>query len=154
MLVDTMNRLWIGCNNYEGLKCINLKTKKINEIKADKQEKDRLYADNITTIFEDSFGLLWIGTENNSIYTQTWMLRNLSLQHNEWITDNNIRSVFEDSQGNRYFGSSMGLTVMQPNSTIKNYKADENKLPHLFINNNINTLTNYPAIIFWLEVQG
>jgi len=146
MLVDTMNRLWIGCNNYEGLKCINLKTKKINEIKADKQEKDRLYADNITTIFEDSFGLLWIGTENNSIYTTNLNVKKFEFYSTmNGLPDNNIRSVFEDSQGNRYFGSSMGLTVMQPNSTIKIYKADENKLPHLFINNNINTLHELPG---------
>jgi ligand-binding sensor domain-containing protein/serine phosphatase RsbU (regulator of sigma subunit) len=143
---DSRNRLWLGCNNFKGLICIDLKTKNIFTIKADMPGKDKLYANNITTIFEDSFGLLWIGTENNSIYTTNLNIKKFELlTYANGLAENNTQGVFEDSRGTRYFASRKGLAVMQPDGKVHVYKTNEAKLPHIFIGNHILTFYELPG---------
>ncbi len=146
MYRDNNDKLWLGCNHYKGLICIDLKTKMFLNIKADIPGKDRLYANNITNIFEDSFGTMWISTENNSIYITNMNIKKFELYDIvQGLPGNNINSVFEDSQANRYFGSSNGLAVLKSDNSLQIYKYDEGKLPHIFINNMFNDFCELPG---------
>jgi len=146
VFLDTHDRLWLGCDNYEGLKCIDLKTKKIQSIKANVSGKNKLYADAVTTIYEDSFGILWIGTRSNGVYKTNLNGKKFEYYNTDnGLPDNNIQGVFEDSLENKYFGSLKGITVMNPDHQVKIYKEDEKKLPHIFIGNTFYSFCELPG---------
>ena len=145
MFHDSKGRLWLGCDNYEGLRCIYLRSKKTDVIKANVNITNKLYADKITTFFEDSFGLLWVGTGNNGVYKTNLNGKKFDFYNtDQGLPDNNVQSIFEDSKGNRYFGTYKGIAVIQPDSKVQIFNDADNNRPHLVLNS-IFTFTELPG---------
>ncbi|GJM33615.1 MAG: hybrid sensor histidine kinase/response regulator [Saprospiraceae bacterium] len=68
----------------------------------------------VNTIFEDSRGWLWVGTNNNGLNLfdrQTGKFHHLMHQpgRNNTLQSNNIHAIEEDKQGNIWVGTSIGL---------------------------------------------
>jgi ligand-binding sensor domain-containing protein len=104
--------LWIGTDN--GLQWYNFQTKKFENIKLIENEKPNF----ITTIFQDNFGDIWIGT-NNGFYsvkrdkTQNKFITNAYLHNTEnEFSDSlsfRIRTFLHDSQNRFWIASTKGL---------------------------------------------
>ncbi len=71
-------------------------------------------AANITNLFEDRSGLIWIGTNTNGLYILNNNSKNFLNFHNNYFNKNslindNVLSVLEDKDGNIWIGTELGL---------------------------------------------
>lgn len=68
---------------------------------------------NIRTMYEDSFGKIWIGTQDglNSIDPETKQFQQFfyTVEDTNSLNDNVINTIFEDSSGNLWVGTNSGL---------------------------------------------
>ncbi len=62
---DKTNKLWVG--TVEGLYVIDLKTKKFIRYVHDTVDSNSISDNQITSIVEDSSGVIWLGTFNHGI---------------------------------------------------------------------------------------
>ena len=113
-------------------------------------DKDGLPSNKIRSLFVDSKGCLWIGTNkglailysnNNKLVDLTYMLDEMG------VSDKFIRAVYEDSKGNYYIGCFLegGLIKITPNTkgykVYKNIENDETSISNdciRFINEDLN----------------
>lgn len=117
---DKLGNLWIGTNN--GLSMlpvsnISAKKPKFKTFRAQAYNPKALSHNNVLSIFEDSHGTLWVGTENGL----NRMLPDFSgftpffadKQKKGSLCHNTIRALTEDSQGNLWIGTPEGLSVLE-----------------------------------------
>ncbi len=76
-------------------------------------------APNITYLFEDKSGLIWVGTNTNGIYTHNRNTKKFTgYYHNSFnnnsLINNSTLSVLEDTQGNVWIGTELGLDKYNP----------------------------------------
>ena len=82
-------------------------------------------ADNIKTVMVlkvDSFGNLWIGTNDSGIFcydTHTHSLK--SYDTSNGLDANSIRAIGEDSIGNIYVGTVLSVSKITPSGSVKTY---------------------------------
>ncbi len=108
VLIDSKNRMWIatlggGLNLYEP-KFDSFKTFKNNPNKP-----NTLISDNVVTLFEDSKGLIWLGTEKGLCYFNTENFQFVSFNNqfnNSHIKKSNaITSIYEDNKNNLWIAT-------------------------------------------------
>ncbi len=81
---------------------------------------------NVTVLYTDHDGRLWIGTNDMGIVcyeSATGNLRFFSTAHG--LSSNAIRSIVEDSKHNIYIGTVSDLSVISPDNTVTTYDALE-----------------------------
>lgn len=149
--IDNGNSILLGFESSPGLFKINLKNKKIEDL----SKKDLIPINDIPesafSILEDKSGNVWIGTYSSGIFrwlkdpkTNTYIKDNLSFDSSNpsSISSNIIRSIFEDSVGNIWFGTGNGLCKLEKSQvkqdnplfiTYKNNRKDLNSLSHNYI---------------------
>ncbi|GAA4233916.1 two-component regulator propeller domain-containing protein [Postechiella marina] len=125
-----------------------------NPNKITANSKIKIYNDFNTSVFSflvDSKKTLWIGTYNGGVHrwvlnkdqtTYTKDIFDFDTNDTKSISSNIIRSMLEDSQGNIWFATGNGLSVLTKNETIKkhpkfevfkNDKNNPNSLSHNYI---------------------
>ena len=137
--VDNNNFLWLGTYNYGALNSdINSNiTYNFDDLFLKNSEKDHFFFNNAVHSFcEDNFGALWIGTEGGGIMRIREGFRaftnnneknqaHVDFFSNNGITtpvlpDNNIYSLFCDSENRIWIGSHSGLSCIKIKSPFKN----------------------------------
>ena len=113
LLIDSNQRLWVGCG--DGI--LNLYDRQNNLFRRFKLfERDETFA--INTLFEDSNNRIWVGFEGAgvAVFDQGKMkfdshyLREID----NGLTNNYIRGIIEDNEGNIWMGSEKGITIYNP----------------------------------------
>lgn len=102
-IADTENILWIA--TQDGL---NLLDKKLNVITSIYRRggKNTLSNNNLTTLFIDSKGRLWIGTDYGGLnFFDEKSQKFFVLNKSNGLTDNSIKSITEDDEGNIWVSS-------------------------------------------------
>jgi ligand-binding sensor domain-containing protein/serine phosphatase RsbU (regulator of sigma subunit) len=125
---DKLGNLWIGTNNGLSMlpvEYITAKTPKFKTFRAQAYNPKALSHNNVLSIFEDSHGTLWVGTENGlnrmlpdfSGFTPFFAEKEKpgSLCHNT------IRAMAEDPQGNLWIGTPEGLSILQAQHRNEGY---------------------------------
>ncbi len=103
----------------------------------------------ITTIYESSSGLLWIGVADNGLYQlneETNLFKTFqSNRSTTSLSDNNVTSMTEDREGNLWIATQNGLNRFSPNTqTFVRYAYDpedpeslsSNDLRYLYLDHN------------------
>ena len=122
------NYIFIGTNEVLSVLVKNDKTAK-NYTITNYTTKDGLPSNKIRSLFIDSKGYLWIGTNkglaildtnNNKIIDITYILDEMG------VSDKFIRAVYEDSKGNYYIGCFLEGGLIKINPNTKEYKIYKN----------------------------
>ncbi|MFW5761905.1 MAG: two-component regulator propeller domain-containing protein, partial [Cyclobacteriaceae bacterium] len=125
---DTNRRLWVGTD--EGLNILNLKTGRIDAIKANYAYSDSLSSNIINTIYEDKNGLIWLGTSKGGLnrYDGKSFQRFMHDSNNPFsISHNDIISITEDLQGNLWIGTyGGGLNKFDKERNFTRFQKTEN----------------------------
>lgn len=91
----------------------------------------------IISMFEDSKGNIWFGTQDKGVSVLTKEIKKINRQETEievfknysdreGLVDNNIFSICEDMEGNIWFGTRNGATRLNPGTKeIKNFTSAE-----------------------------
>ncbi len=106
----------------------------------DKDEKFQIQEKSINSLLEDSFGILWIGTEEQGLFShdsKTGEIREFQPSPNDLnsINGNNISCIFEDHQFRLWFGTHGGglNQYIRNKDLFINYNMAKNNLPSDFI---------------------
>jgi len=127
LCVDNKDKLWIG-TTLHGLFCINDKNKVVDHWY---KEGKRNFRDNyITSIFQDSNGIIWVGTNNYGVAfydSQKHIFRFLNA--NSLLTRSPISSIIQDNRGLLWISTGNGLYSYNKNKHLLIRYTVENGLP-------------------------
>ncbi len=77
---------------------------------------------NVTVLFVDSKGRLWVGTNDSGIVCYDPESGNAQLyDYDKGMPSDSIRSIKEDNDGNIFVGTVLSLAKIKPDGTIKSY---------------------------------
>ncbi|MDX8339596.1 two-component regulator propeller domain-containing protein [Draconibacterium sp. IB214405] len=129
------NDIWMTTSGY-GIIRIDHKT---GAVDYNETLNKQLCSQNLRVIFEDSNGVLWIGSENDGLNTYDPISGEVKLftessDNGNVLPSNNISSICEDDLGNIYVGSLKGGLIQIPKFNeqvveIHSEKKDETILP-------------------------
>ncbi len=133
LLVDSKGVLWIGTAN--GLSIYDREKDKFTSYKHDENDITTLGEIQITAIYEDKEGTVWIGTFGGGLNrfnahdsTFTRFINNKNIPGT--ISDNSIQCLYEDRQGNFWVGTlGGGLNKFdRSRNTFTNFIHDEKNI--------------------------
>ncbi|MEI8112115.1 MAG: two-component regulator propeller domain-containing protein [Bacteroidia bacterium] len=106
-LEDSKNNFWVGTWNGGGINRLDRKTD---------QFKHYLFDEFVNSIFEDSKGVIWVGT-NSGLFQYDRKTDRFSLLDEKSIGFNipNAWGIVGDNQNNLWFGSSLGIIRLSEN---------------------------------------
>ena len=103
----THNRLLVGTN--EGLLALNLSSGEKTVITGNSTNMQQFTNNYITAVFEDSRGLLWVGTREGLNILSTEDDKVCYLTEREGLCNNNICGITEDKRHNIWISTSNGI---------------------------------------------
>ncbi|WP_163397420.1 two-component regulator propeller domain-containing protein [Flavobacterium fluviatile] len=133
ILVDSKNNIWVS--TIKGLNVITPKGK-IKKFFFDKTVSKRY---SVNTLFEDSKGTIWIGTEGDGLYKLDKKgLKSIDLKigNTNWIIG--IRSIVEDKKGNLWISTvNQGIIKYNPvkQSILSHYTQKQGLISNQYNNN-------------------
>ncbi|WP_297099290.1 two-component regulator propeller domain-containing protein [uncultured Draconibacterium sp.] len=135
IIMDINSDIWMTTSGY-GLIRIEHET---GNVDYNETLNKQLCSQNLRIVFQDSDGVLWIGSENDGLNTYDPISGEVQVytetsEDGKTLPSNNISSICEDDLGNIYVGSLKGgLVQIQKNSgkivQIHSDKKDETVLP-------------------------
>ncbi len=119
---DRSGMIWMGTNNG-GLNRYDPTTEVFTRYRFDRTNPHSITSDLITAVFEDRNGVLWVGTVNglnrlipatDEKKDSTSFLRVYNDPEDPQSLSNNwIRTIFEDTAGNLWIGTESGLNLVE-----------------------------------------
>lgn len=125
---DRDNILWMGTNR--GIVRFDKKNRSISLFDHDPQDPRSVSDNDIISIFQDSWGILWFGTYNAGINKYDKAQENFTRYSHEAdqpssLSNNNVLSLFEDSSGRIWTGTDNGLNLLdRESSTFERFIYD------------------------------
>lgn len=123
MLLDKMNRLWVG--TYDGLHLYNKEKDNFQLIKRDFKNEKGLSNNTILSMAEDSFGNIWIGTQqglNKLSFNDKGNLKIKSYYQTQGFPNDYIHAVLVDKDNNIWMSTNMGITKFNvQNNYFRNF---------------------------------
>ena len=116
LLVDKQNHLWIGSG--EGIVQYNLTNGAVKPLRT----IDGLAHNDVSCLYEDSKGRIWIGTHKRgvSIYDHG---KFTTIDKSKGLNYNSISSICEDAKGRIWMGSEGGGVFVYDGKSFVNYKS-------------------------------
>lgn len=121
LLVDKHNKLWIG--SADGITVFDLNSGAVKSIR----NIDGLSDNDVTCVFEDSKGKVWIGTKQKGITTIEGGKFTV-LGKDQGLTYSSITSIAEDKNGKIWIGTEGGGAFVYENSKFIKYKVSDGLL--------------------------
>lgn len=110
--IDKTGLIWLG--SFEGVDQINPRTNTIRNIKNIPGNKNSLSDNNTKSVFGDSEGFIWIGTNHSGL--NKYDPRTGEFKHYKYdisddfsLSNDGVISIFEDKNGTLWFGTWWGL---------------------------------------------
>lgn len=108
LLLDKNGSLWVATLNG-GLNLYQPESNTFQVFKSNKQNQKALPSNNIRTLFEDSEGKLWVGSEGGLSWyeesTQSFKTYNHDKSVASSLNNDIVTSIFEDAQGHLWIGT-------------------------------------------------
>ncbi len=127
LCVDNKDNLWVG-TTLHGIFCINNKNKVVGHWY--KEAKGNFRDNYITSVFQDSSGTIWIGTNNYGVAfydlrKHIFRFLNTNIQ----LTQSPISSIIQDNRGILWISTGNGLYSYNKNKHLLIRYTIENGLP-------------------------
>ncbi len=136
---DSERTLWLGTQN--GLLSYTPTSKQWRIFRHNPTRKNSISGNNISCMYEDSRGMLWIGTTGSGLNRYDRKRGIFTAFRNDStnpasISSNNISCIYEDSRGRLWIGAWInGLNLFNPdNSTFTQYRSSPDKISTLSSN--------------------
>lgn len=127
LFLTKKNELLIG--TYGGFDIYDIENNIFSHYRHNPEDSNSLSSDKVNTVFEDSSGLIWIGTADKGLNSYNrennkWT-RYINSKDNELLNSNNIWVIEEDNFGNLWIGTkSKGINILnRTTGSIKSYSA-------------------------------
>ena len=139
LLVDHLGTLWVGTNN--GLKIYNDRTDSFISYKLPQEVNDQ----EITSLYEDAHGHLWVGTEKNGLFVfdkQNSSFRKYPLISGQKVYNESITALGGGGNGILWVGTNSGLfRIIDEQKTIDRFthlpsdpkSVSQNEIRYLFV---------------------
>lgn len=132
-VIDSDHKLWLGC--AEGVYIIDLNRQKdhyfsYTHLKYKLDNPQSRLVDKITSICEDSDGILWLGSDGFGIYKRTkkddGSYSFQSYTTSDGLANNNVKGLLEDDLGNLWISTINGLSCYnKANDSFTNYFKED-----------------------------
>jgi two-component system, sensor histidine kinase ChiS len=118
--------LWIATEN--GLNCLNVITLKFKNFKHDPEDSNSVSGNTITGLFQDTAGILWIGTNGGGLNrldpAESGRFKRYDSRHG--LIHSVIYGILQDDKGFLWMGTSRGLSRFDPSQeTFRNYDLSD-----------------------------
>ncbi len=118
LLIDRKGKIWI-CTFGGGLNVYNPSNDKFVTYKNNPNDNKSIPSNELNTVFEDSNGLIWLGTKNGISFfnekEQTFTTYKFDSKNRYSISHNDVRSIYEDGNKNLWIGTfGGGLNKFDP----------------------------------------
>ncbi len=158
---EKTNKLWVG--NVEGLYVVDLKTKKIIRYVNDPLDPNSISDNQITSIAEDSNGVIWLGTFSQGI--EKYDRKSGTFKHFPLdspgptppaFKDQAVWSISADSRGFLWIGTYKGLAIFDPSNEAFNkwYIPHSNDVSSQWYYYVFDFLEDHNGVIWLATVQG
>ena len=152
-----------GLNKYDGYK--------FTIIRNDPDDPNSLSYNNITSIFEDRSGILWIGTFYGGLnrydpQTKRFFRYQHDPNHSNSLSNNNINVILQDKSGNLWIGTDGGLNKLilpvlsasgneseESTPTFIRYQNDPNN-PNSLSHNIVRSIYEDSSGVLWIGTDG
>jgi hypothetical protein len=138
ILIDSKNRIWIATLGG-GLNFYDPKFDTFKAFKNNPNNPETLMSDNVGALFEDSKGLIWLGTEKGLCYfnpnNQQFVSFTNYFNDSQIKKSNGITSIYEDKNSNLWIGTfGNGLFIFDRiKKKFKQVQSKQSQIPD-FIN--------------------
>jgi ligand-binding sensor domain-containing protein/signal transduction histidine kinase/uncharacterized membrane-anchored protein YhcB (DUF1043 family) len=161
VMCDQNGMIWTGTNTA-GLNSLDVKSNQFTHFKNNPDIENSISSNSITVLYEDRNGILWIGTataglcrkylnEANEFEFNVY-LHNPAEQTS--ISDNSIKSIFEDSAGYLWVGTENGLNRLDTKTgRFTRYQHDPED-PYTISNNKIYSIFEDKYHILWIATDA
>ncbi len=127
LAVDKENFIWVGTKG--GLDRLDQNTGRFEHFTHDNNSNVSLSGDIVNAIFIDRDGIVWVGTGSglNKFDAKSRNFQRFSQADQRGLLDNRIHSIFEDSKGNFWIGTSHNrfFKMDKINGTFENFSNPE-----------------------------
>ena len=159
MLQDQFGRYWIG--TFHGLRRFDKKENEHVLYQHDSGDPNSLSDNNITSVYEDRSGLLWVGSGGGGINklkpNAEYFLHYSHIPGNpNSLSHPSVRGIYEDEEGILWVGGYGGLNkINRASGEYHHYRSDESSLDRLN-SDAIFSIMGDPANknILWLGSEG
>src|SRR4030042_6363108 len=138
LMIEKNGNIWFSCYN-RGLSHLNTKSWKLKSFAKNSLEPKSLPGNRIDDIYEDASGRIWIATYNEG----TCYLNPKDSSFITYVIDKNntyasrVRTLFEDNEGNLFFGTRGGLYIFNRESDKFSLYADSKRKFSKLTNNSV-----------------
>ncbi len=145
-----------GLNRYDGYGFTVMRHKP--------KDTNSLSYNDVTTVYEDHEGIIWIGTFNAGLNRfdpseESFSRFQFQLNDNNSISHNNINCIFEDNDGTLWIGTDNGLNKLVVKGSNKNIYSFKHYFnipgdPNSLSNNYIHSFYQAKNGTFWIGTEG
>lgn len=150
--------LWVGTEGG-GFNCFNLETKSFTQFLNNANDPQSLIDNNIWTIYEDSFDILWLGTDAGLERFDRESGTFNHFQNNpadpQSLSYNSIRAIYEDPSGALWIGTDGGGLdrLDRATETFTHYQYDPGNF-HSLSHNSIYDIYQDQEGVLWIGTYG
>ncbi len=153
LIVDVNNNLWIATFNG-GLTKVDLDTLQSETFTPAQDQSSGLASGRVRSVFEDSSGDIWVGTDNGLHLwirdTRNFHRYQLDLTDQRSISDNVVHEIFEDHGGVIWVGTFNGLSKWNATVNLFPYFKRPAGVGGIVPGDNITSFTEEPNGSVWI----
>ena len=125
LYLDNSETLWVG-TAFDGLYQISMAEGTVQYFENDPNSLDSLSTGSVLSIFQDSFGRIWVGAQNGLNKYEPATRTFLRFGAQDGLEGSSVFSMVEDIEGNLWLSTDRGISMFDPRTeTARNFDQQD-----------------------------